>query len=71
MYKYDSSPYPPLLQGVCKAQGGADAEIKVYSCCPHHLLVLLFTAHLVPVTAPERLWSKAHPFGNKRTFLLN
>lgn len=71
MYKYDSSPYPPLFQGVCKAQGEADKEIEVCSCCPHHLFVLLSTAHLVPVTAPEHLWSKAHPFENKRTFLLN
>lgn len=69
--KYDSSPRPPALKGVCKAPGEADKEIKVYSCCPHHLFVLLFTAHLVTVTAPECLWSKAHPSGNKRTFLLN
>lgn len=71
VHSYGGSPHPSLLQGVCKAQGEADEEIKVYGCCPRHLFVWLFTAHLVTVTAPERLWSGAHPLGSKRTFLLN
>lgn len=69
--KCDSSPHLPVLERVGKTYRDADKEIKIHSYCPHHLSVLLFTAHLVIVTTPERLWNSARPFGNKRTFLLN